>query len=885
MFLSTDTIPERRLILSICYMLWVSLLPGITSAKTMTENKPGLTSGTAELKFIETGSGLKPLFTYSSDSVVSYNGEKPIALWLKSTGITKWYYAFYDSVKYNASHDTVCCYGEIESDNGTHFQFSDIYTAGEQEASFHIARDLKILTPNPADRSFNSSMGFNHNRISSMTDYEFFAPGIWYKDSRYLPPHALAFDYNDNYFLFREDRMPLPLITMRNKSAGVTISLLHTGGNPETFYGEDGLNEICDERIQFGSIGVQHFNKTSVVFLFPGSEGEKTYVYGGSTAKRWSLRSHPVKYGINHSYDLVLSFSETSSFEEAIRQSWQRAFELENPPIHYVDLQNVYENQIDLLNTYWASIEGAPGLPFSVYLPDGDPRLYSYNMGFIGMQIPCGYYMLREGLETNNQQLIDKGSSIIDWWAENSLTETGNLRTWVDPPNNWRSFYHTFLRVTSSGMEGALYAYSIMKKHGIEKPEWLEYCITYADWLIRNQNPDGSYYLSYDYTTDLPSHESKFGTSNPIRFLLELYLVTADKKYLTTALKAADFSYRNIHENYGYVGSVIDNPNVLDRESGQMALYAFLTLFDVTGDNKWLDAAIRAAEYTETWIFSWDIPIPAGTPDPAFPVHKDCTGLAIIASGHSAADNGISYNAFQYYRLYLLTGNDHFLQIAKLILHNAKQTMDWDGSLGYAHPGLQTEAQQVCIPRGSSVMQWLPWNTAANLDPMFRFKDAFGTMDIDEIQDLPLEQRISLNNAYGKTRGLATGLSPVSSVVPAYAAETPFELEVFNPAGREITYHIVTNPVSGNIQGTAPDLVYSKQDIFNGSDSLSFCVQSDEGFSDTVWVYFDGKAPYPPENIEIKAVSHHRIRLEWSEANIQGWHADRFHLCPLLCRS
>ena len=165
------------------------------------------------------------------------------------------------------------------------------------------------------------------------------------------------------------------------------------------------------------------------------------------------------------------------------------------------------------------------------------------------------------------------------------------------------------MRVAAGAMEGMMGAWNIMKKHGINKPEWLSYCKKYADWLVRNQEKDGSFYLRYDWRTGKPTHDSKYTTTNIIRFLIELYSVTQDKRYLDTALKAGEFSYDFIHHDYLYVGGVIDNPNVKDRESGQMAIYAFLALYDVTSDAKWKEAAIQAARYTETFMFAYHVPM------------------------------------------------------------------------------------------------------------------------------------------------------------------------------------------------------------------------------------------------------------------------------------
>jgi hypothetical protein len=108
---------------------------------------------------------------------------------------------------------------------------------------------------------------------------------------------------------------------------------------------------------------------------------------------------------------------------------------------------------------------------------------------------------------------------------------------------------------------------------------------------------------------------------------------------------------------------------------------------------------------------------------------------------------------FFFYRLYLLTGESHFKDAACFLLHNTKQLLDWDGTLGYSHPGLQTEALSLPPLRGHGTNVWLPWLTVAQLLPLTRLHDTFGSFDIDEIEKLPKAERLRRSAVYSKNRG------------------------------------------------------------------------------------------------------------------------------------
>jgi hypothetical protein len=50
-------------------------------------------------------------------------------------------------------------------------------------------------------------------------------------------------------------------------------------------------------------------------------------------------------------------------------------------------------------------------------------------------------------------------------------------------------------------------------------------------------------------------------------------------------------------------------------------------------------------------------------------------------------------------------------------------------------------------------MAWLPWLTVAQIEPLLRLHDVFGSFDIDEIENLPLAERLRRNAQFAKLYG------------------------------------------------------------------------------------------------------------------------------------
>lgn len=110
------------------------------------------------------------------------------------------------------------------------------------------------------------------------------------------------------------------------------------------------------------------------------------------------------------------------------------------------------------------------------------------------------------------------------------------------------------MRQACNGMAGLLNAWCYAKRNGIDIPSWLNACKKFGEFLVTNQNADGSYYLEYDPFSVVggkhpAGNQNKFLTICAVRYLVELYIATNDERYKTAALKAAEFSYANIHED------------------------------------------------------------------------------------------------------------------------------------------------------------------------------------------------------------------------------------------------------------------------------------------------------------------------------------------------
>lgn len=720
------------------------------------KNVAAIDSRVSGLHFNKVGNRYYNMYVAATDGSALYEQQKPLVVELVNADNTvTWIDSLYTSL--SVEGDSIRCIGTLTTGGGSVFRFTDVYKKTGGDGTFEVRRNVRVIKAG-LEKGFATRIGFQQNNSSLMSDYDFFAPSIWYRQNSYVPANALAGSMADEFYWFREDRMPLPVFMARDLRNGATFSVYHKDADGATFSGEDGLSRIIDGRMKFASVGMQNKTRPLIGVMYPGSEGARTGVWGmAAGGDRWAYRSHPVAAGYEQDYKVAFRLTKENDFVSAMKNTWQQYYAMANPPVYNCDLTAVYNDQVQLLDQYWKNINDAPGFPFRIQLNGtAVAEDYNYNMGFVGMELPNAALLIREGLRTGNSELHAKGAQIADWWAGNAVNPAnGAIRTWYDPgPKTWRSNYQTFMRVVGDGMRGLLWAWNFEKKAGTDKPVWLQTCRQAGDWLISKQNADGSFPRSIDYTTNTISNAEKTNTSHVIPFLAELYFATGNTAYRQAAVHAGNFLYNDSHSAFKYIGGTPDNPNVPDKEAASMALRAHLALYDLTGDQQWLAAALQAGYYYQTWIYAWNVPIPKDDAGATYPWNRSTTGLSVIATANNASDSYASIDAFSFYRLYLYSEDRQFLNTAQLCLKNTKQAVNWDRSNplpGYGHPGILVEAMNVTIPRGHSVNYYLPWQAYNFLEPMVLFKDAFGDMDISNIEKNA--NKTALHAAYAQKRG------------------------------------------------------------------------------------------------------------------------------------
>lgn len=596
----------------------------------------------------------------------------------------------------------------------------------------------KVQISGHAPDGFYSSIVLTVDPAVRWSDINCMAPGALYGDPTYDGDRSPGgtLNYAARRFLMREDILSAPLFALSFNN-GSSVAVLNPSPRGDTTVEETRLsNEVMnDERFQFGALGAWQTESGPIEFgfLFPGNVS----IYGGgpgtSANPRWVRRYHPIRQDVTHSYQTCFRFGENELFRDVTRNTWRWAWNTLNPPVKYADIEQIRTVLLDHLVAQAATIEGRTAIPF-VLNTISDQLQWNWTMvamGFVGKNIECADQLLREAERDKTergQKMRETGlaiiSSLIQALPTVPLEATGyDLATgkpWTGERQEWLA---PWLRNATEDMRVLMRAYRRERSLGRQHPEWFNWAKSYVDWLILQQRPDGSFPRRWKPGTS--EVEESTGTTSycPVPLLVMMTEETGVLKYQEAAIRAAEYVWTNWGTKGFFIGGASDNPNITDKEAGMLSMEAFLSLYDSTKDPKWLQRAQTAADFTESWIWIWNVPMPVDASDEQLHWKKGVPALGfqgITALHAGSVDQYLDWAVPSYAKLYIYTKDKHYLDVARLLLHNTKSMVAIPGRQ-YDLKGIGWQQEGWRMGPGGSGRGvgghrfWLPWISANHL--------------------------------------------------------------------------------------------------------------------------------------------------------------------------
>lgn len=654
---------------------------------------------------------------------------------------------------YKTIHETssgIDALAEITYNKNVVFHITDHWKL--KGAEFSVSRKVEVKGNMPG--GFNSSIVFLVDSSINWTDVNYLAPGALYGDPTFDGERSAGgtLNYAARRFLMREDILPAPLFAL-SFGNGSSIAVLDPSPRGETTLEETKLAKdvLTDARLRFGSLGAWQKEKQPIEFgfQFPGSTC--MYAYGAVTPKtRWIRRYHPIAQDVEHSYEVSFRVGNKESFRDVTRNTWRWTWNTLKPRVTHIDIEQVRRVLTDHLASQAYTIEGRTGIPFAVSVMDtAKHRQWNWTMaamGFVGKNLECADQLLRESdrdTTARGRQMrqigLDIIKSMIQALPSLPLQGTGyDVSTGKPWDHVWLA---PWLRNATEDMRVLMRTYRRERAFGHQQPEWFTWVKNYIDWLLLQQRSDGSFPRRWKPGTNEIAEPTGTTSYCPVPLLIMMTEETGDPKYKQAAIQAADFVWENWGKRGLFVGGASDNPNITDKEAGMLSMEAFLSLYESTKDTKWLERAQAAGNFAESWIWIWNVPMPLDANDTALHWKKGVPTIGlqgITALGPGGVDEYLDWAVPSYAKLYKYTGDQHYLDVARLLLHCTKSMVALPGRLyDMKGPGWQQENFRMG-PGGNGRgvgghRFWLPWISANHL---------YGITGLEEFDPILYQQLI-----------------------------------------------------------------------------------------------------------------------------------------------
>ncbi|WP_306205242.1 hypothetical protein [Actinoplanes sp. RD1] len=512
-----------------------------------------------------------------------------------------------------------------------------------------------------------------------------------------------------------------------------------------------------------------------LVVTWPYREGDRSNLLDaeGTPAAAY----HPVGpegLDVTLRYDLVRR--EAPTFADAVAGAYAYAAQVNPPRVAKLPftLDEGIRLRLESLTHTWAQWPGGAGFRLN-FDPDrgydaeakafgasftehgmaGSHAVLEY--GFTGRQLDVAHTLA----ERLGGEWVERADRVCDFFTTELATDEGFLYTLYSIDKGRPLFScgdpdgPVMHYLGGSGEPGAYLrmmteaAGDLLRNHRRrQRPGWFDTCVRFAGFLLAAQEEDGSWYRAYS-PAGKPldggwlgaGAEGKASTAVPVPYLLDLARdidPRQRRRLIEAAERAGEYVLREQVARDDYRGGTLDNPNVVDKEAAELAMTALLSLYETTGDPKWLTGAERAARLAVTWHLLWDVPPRPGTRVAAAGVRS--TGWGGINSTWGAGVTDI-YSLFfldSFVRISRLTGDPLYETVADLAAYGCQQVLSHPGeSFGFAGTGMQPEGISFCdqgvdaglIAKGDT---WggLGWPYTAGTSGLQRYLSAKGNSHV-----------------------------------------------------------------------------------------------------------------------------------------------------------
>ncbi len=544
--------------------------------------------------------------------------------------------------------------GSITSPFGTRIAFEDYYSVSGGEVN--VDRRFTVAEAGE-DYGFMTELRLTDECEGSIGGSDWMIPSTYYVTGEHTFADASTRMYYDgsNLVIPADD---VSVLMAARYTDGVYVAMTDTtSGFRENVIGEQ---ESKTTTMQInGAINIpgielnDAIGKVSISHLYP------TYVKRSEEMRQW--RMLPVEEGLTRTVGFTVRIGKEKDYSSMLKTCWRNAYSRYGYGDKRYSADEVYETMISLIdrsysdNNIWGSVP--------MYNTNADH--YFPDSGFLYRNLEFATLMLKEGRNRGDKGMVDEAWTVIrDQIGKDRLDARLTAYTRENS---------VFKRVLFEGLEAAvkLYAYE-------------------------SENGDDEQFLSelLGYIVDKAEKYKDETSAMALTFYMALYryqdLMFLD--YTETVQRLLNSVYNATEDFKGYYGGVESTNTLISVAEDYMIIFrAFLDAYELDGNQKWLDKAIVLADYLETYQmiqpFRLDLIGTTGAEGYyfAFIGNERFLGYGYIFNNtqHGILDSANTSSVIDYYRLYKLTGDKHYLEFAENKLFDAFAYINMGDKVGY----------------------------------------------------------------------------------------------------------------------------------------------------------------------------------------------------------
>jgi len=519
--------------------------------------------------------------------------------------------------------------------------------------------------------------------------------------------------YNGNVgdvVLFEEHRFPMPYVSIEwQLDKSINGAALHSLPTPVPY------SNLTDQWWSLGTIANENGTeilllsgpcamngKKSVVKAFQSGKNmlapyDNTYLNippGAIIEKTFFLEAYPVE-------------KEGSGFQQPTHTSLQlfSPFSVEEFPT----FQEIIQSKYQYAKTRWYEDKNVAG--FKKYYN----RDY-FVFGWCGQTASPGYGLQVLTDEIAEENAIEMVTKSLDFLSTANFYDKG-FYTWYDfKKKEWKKRGNPELLSQGQAMLNFANAIRVGQKSGLDVSKWKTFlqkaCEFHAGRILdKGWNPK---------------------STNEAFFIAPLCAgsnLLNSPKYKNAAIKAGEvYASRHLSMREPYWGGTLD-ARCEDKEGAFAALQGFLALYELTGEQKYLEWAEHACDVVLTYVVVWDIDMPPGRlRDHNFKTR----GWTAVSVQNMHIDVYGVLIAPEVYRLGKFMKNENLKKVAILMFLSCGQLIDVYGSQGEQpqhtnytqRPSQRGNSSVLPTIRGDYVEDWTVfWITAHFLNAAAQFKE------------------------------------------------------------------------------------------------------------------------------------------------------------------